>query len=85
MEWINVNDKLPEEDGKYLVLYYFNYTGFRPDILSFYRDTKDKFFFGDEVPKNSKNIFVYYDSDCGHGVSNMVKYWCEIPDYSTLQ
>lgn len=82
MNWISVDSAFPESDGCYLVLK--DVVGLLcPSLLHFYTDTKEGFW-EDEVPSNSKNVFVG-TSDGIDYVCNGVKYWTEIPDYSNLQ
>ena len=81
MNWFSVDTALPESNGLYLVLK--DVVGFLfPSILSFYIDTK-KDFWEDEVPPNSKNVFIG-ESEGINYVCSYVKYWAEIPDYSSL-
>lgn len=82
MSWISVNNAFPESDGRYLVLK--DVVGFLcPSLLHFYADTKEGFW-EDEVPPNSKNVFVGTSEGVDY-VCNNVKYWAEIPDYSNLE
>jgi hypothetical protein len=84
MDWINIKDKLPEKEGQYLVLHKLHNGSFYPDIIYFYLNTKETFW-SNEVPDYSKNVFVYSDSEWGYGIDTRVEYWCEIPDYSSLE
>ena len=82
MNWIGVDSAFPESNGRYLVLK--DVVGFLyPNLLDFYIDTKEDFW-EDEVPSDSKNVFIG-TSDGIDYICNNVKYWAEIPDYSNLQ
>jgi hypothetical protein len=75
-EWISVNDRLPDESGEYFV---FKKTMFGCwcDVLGFAKDGRkvDKYDFGDQ----RKNVWYYYDSEYGYGVSNNVTHWMPLP------
>jgi hypothetical protein len=46
MEWIDVKNELPKQDGKYAVVTEGSYNTSHPDILSFY--TKENEFWNEE-------------------------------------
>ena len=83
MDWIKAIDKLPEKDGKYLVLY-DKFGEMVASIDIFCINTEDKFS-SYLVPDYTENIFLNYEEDYGFSISNDVKYWCEIPEYSMLK
>ena len=75
-KWISVKDRLPEEDGKYLV---FEQSNGRTctEVLRFAKDARkvDKYDFKDCW----KNTWYEYDSEWGHYTVNSVTHWMPLP------
>lgn len=76
-KWISVKDRLPNEDDKYFV---FKKTAFGCwcDVLGFAKDGRkiSRYDFGDQW----KNVWYYYDSEYGYGVSENVTHWMPLPE-----
>jgi hypothetical protein len=73
-EWISVEDRLPEEDGTYLV--YKAKINVR-DVLGFVEDGIEV----DEEDLNGlKNIWFAYDSEWGYYPVNTVTHWMPLPE-----
>ena len=76
-EWISVDDRLPEEDGSYLVT--INSFGGRKyiDIRWFAKD-------GEIVDKyelaGQENVWYYYDSEWGYISIDSVTHWMPLPE-----
>ena len=66
-EWISVDDRLPEENGDYLVA--INYFGrsYSVDILYFANDGKE-------------NAWYFYDIEYGDVPIDSVAYWMPLPE-----
>ena len=75
-EWISVDDRLPEEDGKYLVWFGKSAFGQYAKVIRFAKD-------GDTVDtydlRNKKNVWFYYDSECGYLACHNVTHWMLLP------
>ena len=75
-EWISVKDRLPEEDGKYLV---FEQSSGRTNtsILRFAKDARkvDKY----DFKGRWKNAWYGYDSEWGNYTVNSVTHWQYLP------
>ena len=75
-EWISVKDRLPEEDGKYIV---FEQSGGRTNtsILRFAKDARkvDRY----DFKGRWKNAWYEYDSEWGHYTVNSVTHWQPMP------
>ena len=75
-EWISVKDRLPEEDGKYLV---FEQSSGRTNtsILWFAKDARkvDRY----DFKGRWKNAWYEYDSEWGHYTVNSVTHWQYLP------
>ena len=75
-EWISVDDRLPEEDGDYLVTK--KYFGGRQiiDVCAFAKD-------GETVSKydlaEGKNIWYFYDNEYGYISTITVTHWMPLP------
>ena len=74
-EWISVKDRLPEEDGNYLVCHWFMKT----PIISLCGFAKD----GEEVDeydlKWQKNVWYDYCSEYGYVAINDITHWMPLP------
>ena len=75
-DWISIDDRLPEEDGEYLVWFGKSAFGQYAKVIGFAKD-------GDTVDKydlhNEKNVWFYYDSECGYLACRDVTHWMQIP------
>jgi hypothetical protein len=75
-EWISVKDRLPDEDGKYLV---FEQSGGRTNtsILRFAKDARkvDRY----DFKGRWKNAWYEYDSEWGHYTVDSVTHWMPPP------
>ena len=76
-KWIPVSERLPEEDGRYLV---FERGYLIPSIrvLSFARDGRkvDKY----DFHRGWKNVWYRYDSEWGHLTTDDVTHWMPLPE-----
>ena len=74
--WIPVSERLPEDDGKYLV---FEQSGGRTNtsILRFAKDARkvDRY----DFKGRWKNAWYEYDSEWGHYTVNSVTHWMPLP------
>ena len=76
-QWIPVTERLPEEDGAYLVT--TNCFGKHQviDVRSFAKD-------GETVNKydlaGEKYVWYFYDSEYGYVSTNCVTHWMQLPD-----
>lgn len=79
--WIPCSERLPEEDGWYLVLYYTRsrYKPYVYDVMSFANDLYqiDEYDFSDM--KGQKGWF-YCDRDYGYCVDDSVFAWMPLPE-----
>ena len=75
-EWISVKDRLPEEDGKYLVFEQSNGRS-NTSILRFAKDARkvDRY----DFKGRWKNAWYEYDSEWGHYTVNSVTHWQYLP------
>ena len=75
-EWISVKDRLPEEDGQYLVFEKGAY-GTRTRTLRFAKDGRkvDKY----DFHRGWKNVWYRYDSEWGHVTIDNVTHWMPLP------
>ena len=75
-EWISVKDRLPEEDGKYLV-FEQNSGRTNTSILWFAKDARkvDRY----DFKGRWKNAWYEYDSEWGHYTVNSVTHWMPLP------
>lgn len=80
-EWINTKDKLPNKDGKYLIIRKIS-----PDIRT-YSVLVDLAGFtecGNNIDEwdlyNKKNIFYKCDWEEGYYALHGVEYWLELPE-----
>jgi len=74
-EWINVNDKLPE-DGRYLTCNMFS--GYQ--ILHLTSFSKDRGNIDDYDMKGLGAGFYDYDSECGYYPMNTITHWMPLPE-----
>lgn len=76
-EWIPVTERLPEEDGKYLV---FEQSSGRTNtsILRFAKDARkvDRY----DFKGRWKNAWYEYDSEWGHYTVDSVTHWMPLPE-----
>ena len=75
-EWIPVTERLPEEDGDYLVFKRFAGNAWS-DVVSFAKD-------GRQVSECTfvgkwQNVWYYYDSEWGYIRTNAVTHWMPLP------
>ena len=76
-EWISVKERLPEEDGSYLV--YSNSFGNRKSVkLRWF--AKDAEMAGAYDLAGQKNVWYLYDSECGYISINSVTHWMPLPE-----
>ena len=80
-QWIPCSERLPEEDGEYLVLYHTR-SAYKPyvyDVISFANDLYkiDEYDFYDE--KGQKGWF-YYDREYGYCKDDSVIAWMPLPE-----
>ena len=75
-EWISVKDRLPKEDGHYLVIWNFNKTTCT-EVLCFAKDARkvDKY----DFVRKWKNVWYEYDSEWGHYTVDDVTHWMPLP------
>ena len=76
-KWISVEERLPEEDGRYLVFtssYLIQYVR----VLSFAKDGRKV----DEYDFVSawENVWYWYDSEWGHITTDDVTHWMPLPE-----
>ena len=76
-KWIPVTERLPEENGDYLV-FKDNRYGCRVEILGFAKDGRkvDKY----DFYRGWKNVWYYYDSEWGHITTGNVTHWMPLPE-----
>lgn len=74
-KWIPVTERLPEEDGKYLV--YKGGFSWLHDVFGFAKDGRkiSKYDFAD----NWKNVWYFYDGEYGYVKTNSVTHWMPLP------
>lgn len=75
-EWISVYDRLPQEDGAYLVTANDFGNSQRVKIRWFAKDgeTVDKYDLAGQ-----KYVWYFYDSDCGYASTKSVTHWMPLP------
>lgn len=76
-KWINVNDRLPDEKGSYLVAYKaFQYTLIGVKRFAKNLHSVDKYYF----PKEHRPGWYEYDDDYGYFERTDVTHWMQLPD-----
>jgi hypothetical protein len=77
IKWIPVTERLPEQDGKYLVFRKCAY-GTDIDTLRFAKDGRkvDKY----DFHRGWKNVWHRYDSEYGHLTIDNVTHWMPLPE-----
>ena len=78
LKWISVKERLPEQDGAYLVFrkwHNFTYT----EVWKFSKDarTVDKY----DFTRKWENVWYEYDSEVGHYTTEDVTHWMPLPDF----
>jgi hypothetical protein len=75
-QWISVTERLPDEEGQYLVYMKSPYSGWQ-DVLRFAKDGRkvDKYDFHNQW----KNVWYYYDSEYGYLTVDSVTHWMPLP------
>lgn len=76
-EWINIKDRLPSINGRYLVVYhFFQYREVR--VLSFAKNLHkvDEY----DFPDKKRPGWYICDSEVGYVEMNGVTYWAELPE-----
>lgn len=77
VEWVNVKDRLPEEDGLYIVV--GKYFGFRTvDVLRFATNLHE--FDEYDFPKERRPGWVVYDDETGYFERTNITHWAELPE-----
>ena len=76
-KWIPVTERLPEQDGAYLVFrkwHNFTYT----EVWKFSKDarTVDKY----DFTRKWENVWYEYDSEVGHYTTEDVTHWMPLPE-----
>ena len=76
-EWVSVKDRLPEEDGKYLV-FEQNNGRTNTSILRFAKDARkvDRY----DFKSRWENAWYEYDSEWGHYTVDSVTHWMPLPE-----
>ena len=76
-EWISVYDRLPQEDGTYLVTANDFGNSQRVKIRWFAKDgeTVDKYDLAGQ-----KYVWYFYDSECGYASTKSVTHWMPMPE-----
>ena len=77
-KWIPVTERLPEEDGDYLVAKKIFNNTIRQEVLSFAKDGRkvDKY----DFHRGWKNVWYRYDSEWGHLTIDDVTHWMPLPE-----
>ena len=77
-KWIPVTERLPEEDGRYLVVKTIFNNSIYQDVSSFAKDGRkvDKY----DFYRGWKNVWYYYDSEWGHITTGNVTHWMPLPE-----
>lgn len=75
-DWISVNDRLPQEDGAYLVTTndFGNRQGVKIRWFAKDGETVDKYDLSGQ-----KYVWYFYDSECGYASTKSVTHWMPIP------
>lgn len=81
MRWIPVSERLPKNDGRYLVVkLLFDETQW-PDVLSFAKDGEQI----DEYDLSCKtDVWYFYDSEYGYVSTDSVTHWMPLPEMPEL-
>ena len=76
-KWIPVTERLPEEDGEYLVWFGRNMFEHYAEVRHFAKDgeTVDEYDLHHE-----KNVWYYYDSEWGYVACRNVTHWMPLPE-----
>jgi hypothetical protein len=76
-KWISVKDRLPKEDGNYLVFQQHTY-GTAITTVRFAKDARkvDKY----DFVRGWKNVWFKYDSEYGHYTLDDVTHWMPLPE-----
>ena len=76
-KWIPVSERLPEENGQYLVFQKHTY-GTYTAVLQFAKDGRkvDKY----DFYRGWKNVWYRYDSEWGHITIDDVTHWMPLPE-----
>jgi hypothetical protein len=76
-KWIPVAERLPEEDGQYLVFQKHTY-GTYTAVLQFAKDGRkvDKY----DFHRGWKNVWYRYDSEWGYITIDNVTHWMPLPE-----
>ena len=78
VQWINVNDKLPEKDGQYLVVYaFFDYKGMGVVRFSHNLHEIDEYVFDTE----SRPGWYEPDDEVGYFERTTVTHWAKLPEF----
>ena len=78
VKWIPVTERLPSEDGQYLVVKKIFNNSIWQEVLSFAKDGRkvDKY----DFHRGWKNVWYYYDSEWGHIAVDSVTHWMPLPE-----
>ena len=77
ISWINVKDRLPNENGSYLVVYkafQYAFVGVRQFAKDLYSIDKHKF------PKKHRPGWYEYDDEYGYNERNNITHWMPLPN-----
>ena len=76
-KWVAIGERLPYEDGTYLVFEKYTY-GTSIRTLQFAKDGRkvDKY----DFHSGWKNVWYYYDSEWGHITIDTVTHWMPLPE-----
>lgn len=78
VQWINVNDKLPEKDGQYLVVYtFFDYRSIGVVRFSHNLHKIDKYIFDTE----RRPGWYEPDDEVGYFERTTVTHWAKLPEF----
>ena len=77
-KWIPVTERLPEENGYYLVAKKIFNNSIMQEVLSFAKDGRkvDKY----DFHRGWKNVWYCYDSEWGHLTVDNVTHWMPLPE-----
>ena len=75
--WISVSEKLPDQDGNYLVFQKYFY-GTCITTLRFAKDGRkvDRY----DFEREWKNVWYRYDSEWGHITIDNITHWMPLPE-----
>ena len=76
--WYSTDEKLPDKDGRYLIVSELVLGGDSYDTAYFSKSGKYLHFVNGDLSKD-KNIWTDYDSEYGDVPIRGVKYWAKIP------